>query len=63
LQEQVADFKQLPERWFRRRFDIFGTSHQVFHVMVVVAAFTYFKGMLQAFDYVHFHDNIACSRV
>ncbi|KAG4428631.1 hypothetical protein IFR05_015887 [Cadophora sp. M221] len=31
---------KIPERWCKRTFDIFGASHQVFHVMVVLAALT-----------------------
>jgi len=49
---------QFPERWFSEIFDIFGASHQIFHVMVVFAALTYTKGILQAFDFVHSHENL-----
>lgn len=52
---------KIPERWYRRSFDIFGASHQVFHVMVVFAALTYTKGILHAFDFAHSHDYIPCS--
>ncbi|RDW77169.1 hypothetical protein BP6252_05222 [Coleophoma cylindrospora] len=44
---------KFPERWCRRHFDLVGASHQVFHVLVVLAALVYMKGLLQAFDYVH----------
>ncbi|KAE9381687.1 hemolysin-III channel protein-like protein Izh2 [Stipitochalara longipes BDJ] len=49
---------KVPERWCRRRFDILGASHQIFHLMVVLAALTYTKGILQAFDFVHENDHI-----
>ncbi|ROT34788.1 HlyIII-domain-containing protein [Sodiomyces alkalinus F11] len=42
-----------PERSFPRRFDIWGSSHQIFHFFVVAAAATHFVGMGKAFDYHH----------
>jgi len=48
---------KMPERWCRRRFDILGASHQIFHLMVVLAALTYTQGILQAFDFVHEYDH------
>jgi adiponectin receptor len=47
----------VPERWYRRRFDILGASHQIFHLLVVLAALTYTKAILQAFDFVHGNDH------
>ncbi|KAF2454281.1 hemolysin-III related-domain-containing protein [Lineolata rhizophorae] len=44
---------KFPERWYPRRFDIFGSSHQILHVMVILAALAHAKGMLQSFDHVH----------
>ncbi|KAG4414154.1 hypothetical protein IFR04_012720 [Cadophora malorum] len=52
---------KIPERWCRQTFDIFGASHQIFHVMVVLAALTYTKGILQAFDFCHADGYIPCS--
>lgn len=46
---------QFPEKWFPRRFDLFGASHQIMHVMVVAAALAYTKAVLEAFDYLHEH--------
>jgi adiponectin receptor len=54
---ELADSNQIPERWCRRRFDILGASHQIFHLMVVLAALTYTQGILQAFDFVHENDH------
>lgn len=34
-------------------FDIFGHSHQIFHVMVVIAAFCHWKGLVQSYHYLH----------
>lgn len=49
---------KFPERWCRRKFDIIGASHQIFHVMVVLAALVYSKGILQAFDILHAHKHL-----
>ncbi|KAI0883072.1 hemolysin-III channel protein-like protein Izh2 [Annulohypoxylon maeteangense] len=56
----VAYAMKFPERWYPRVFDLFGASHQVMHVMVVFAALTYTKAMLQAFDF-HHEFSIACT--
>jgi len=34
---------QTPERFFPRRFDIFGASHQIFHIMIIVALAIHFR--------------------
>ncbi|KAI9734687.1 MAG: dolichol-P-mannose synthesis [Cirrosporium novae-zelandiae] len=44
---------RIPERWSPGSFDIWGSSHQIFHVLVVAAATTQLKGILQGFDYNH----------
>ncbi|PGH17788.1 hypothetical protein AJ79_00929 [Helicocarpus griseus UAMH5409] len=44
---------RVPERWHPGRFDILGSSHQIFHVLVVLAAISHLTGLLQAFDYRH----------
>lgn len=44
---------RVPERWLPGRFDILGSSHQVFHVLVVLAASAHLTGLLQAYDYRH----------
>jgi len=44
---------QFPERWFPRRFDCFGASHQLMHVFVLVAAVTYAVAVVKAFDFHH----------
>ena len=43
----------MPERWHPGRFDIWGSSHQIFHVLVVLAAATHLVGLLKAFDHEH----------
>ncbi|EGY22007.1 hypothetical protein VD0002_g8527 [Verticillium dahliae] len=42
-----------PERSYPKRFDIWGSSHQIFHLFVVMAAATHLYGMGRAFDYHH----------
>lgn len=44
---------RIPERWAPGRFDIVGSSHQIFHVLVLLAAGAHLKGLLVAFDHVH----------
>jgi adiponectin receptor len=39
---------RVPERWYPRRFDVWGSSHQVMHVLVVLGAGTYGMGVLRA---------------
>lgn len=42
-----------PERFWPGSFDIWGSSHQIFHVLVVMAAASHLYGLLKAFDYYH----------
>lgn len=44
---------RIPEKWYPARFDIWGASHQLFHILVLLAAATHFVGLLKAFDYDH----------
>ncbi|KAF2226321.1 hemolysin-III related-domain-containing protein [Elsinoe ampelina] len=44
---------RIPERWAPGRFDVWGSSHQIFHVLVVAAALAHLKGLLQAMNYRH----------
>ncbi|KAK0896367.1 hypothetical protein LTR02_011285 [Friedmanniomyces endolithicus] len=44
---------RVPERWFPGAFDLVGSSHQIFHVLVVLAATAHLVGLLKAFDYEH----------
>ncbi|KAK3348975.1 hemolysin-III channel protein-like protein Izh2 [Lasiosphaeria hispida] len=44
---------KFPEKWYPRRFDIFGASHQIMHVMILIAGFMYGFGVLAEFDYRH----------
>ncbi|KAK4445670.1 hemolysin-III channel protein Izh2 [Podospora aff. communis PSN243] len=42
-----------PERQNPGKFDIWGSSHQIFHVCVVLAAASHLYGMVKAFDFHH----------
>ncbi|KAJ5588646.1 hypothetical protein N7537_011324 [Penicillium hordei] len=44
---------RVPERLMPGKFDIVGSSHQIFHVLVVCAAVAHLTGLLKAFDYRH----------
>jgi len=44
---------RIPERWSPGSFDIWGNSHQIFHVLVLIAAGTHLTGLIKAFDYRH----------
>ncbi|KAH6616469.1 hemolysin-III related-domain-containing protein [Boeremia exigua] len=44
---------RIPEKWAPGRFDIWGSSHQIFHVLVVMAAASHLVGLVKAFDYAH----------
>ncbi|KAL5416863.1 hypothetical protein PMIN03_001928 [Paraphaeosphaeria minitans] len=44
---------RFPERVYPGRFDIWGSSHQVFHILVVLAAMSHLVGLVKAFDYEH----------
>jgi adiponectin receptor len=44
---------RFPERLKPGSFDIWGSSHQIFHVLVLLAAASHFVGLIKAFDYEH----------
>ena len=44
---------RIPERFAPGAFDLFGASHQIFHMLVLLAAAAHFKGLLVAFEYEH----------
>ena len=45
--------ERVPERLRPGQFDILGSSHQIFHVLVVLAALAHLKGLVIAFDFRH----------
>lgn len=42
-----------PEKAWPGSCDIFGSSHQIFHVLVLLGALSHFTGIAQAFEYNH----------
>ncbi|KAF1987280.1 HlyIII-domain-containing protein [Aulographum hederae CBS 113979] len=44
---------RVPERFSPGRFDIWGSSHQIFHVLVLLAAAAHFTGLVKAFERKH----------
>ena len=42
---------RIPERWYPTTFDIFGSSHQIMHLLVICGAVSHAVGLLKAFDY------------
>jgi adiponectin receptor len=57
---------RIPERWYHRRFNIYGSSHQIMHVLVVCGAFSDTIGLVKAFDYwqgLRAMEGGACARI
>ncbi len=44
---------RVPERVWPGKFDLFLSSHQIFHVLVIVAAAVHLKGLMIAFHAKH----------
>ncbi|TPX66970.1 hypothetical protein SpCBS45565_g04143 [Spizellomyces sp. 'palustris'] len=51
---------RIPERWYPGRFDIWGHSHQIFHILVVSAATVHYFGVMSDFRFWH-AENPHCS--
>ncbi|CAL3963564.1 hypothetical protein PZA11_001146 [Diplocarpon coronariae] len=49
-----------PERSWPGSFDIWGSSHQLFHVLVIMAASSHLYGLLKAFDFHHGVPGVTC---
>jgi adiponectin receptor len=54
---------RVPEKWSPGTYDIWGSSHQIFHVLVVVAATAHLIGLVKAFDYEHRYRHSIIARV
>lgn len=50
---------RFPERLYPRRFNVFGSSHQIFHVYTVAAALVHLLGLKNAA--VHTRDYARCA--
>ncbi|KAL7268933.1 hypothetical protein RUND412_008421 [Rhizina undulata] len=51
---------RMPERWTPGKYDLYGSSHQIFHFLVVAAACSHLVGLVKAFDYLHGIDGGVC---
>ena len=47
---------KVPEKWYPRRYDFFGSSHQVLHIMVILAGLAHMVGLFRAFEFLHNHN-------
>ena len=45
--------KWIPEKRYPRKYDIVGSSHQILHIMVILAGLVHMDGLLRAFRYSH----------
>ncbi|GAA5922977.1 hemolysin III family protein [Sporobolomyces koalae] len=45
--------ERIPERFAPGRFDLVGSSHQIFHVMILLAAWSHWTGIVEGFRYHH----------
>ena len=46
---------RFPERYFKRTFDIFGSSHQLFHFFILAAAFLHIWASFRVFHERHLY--------
>ncbi|CAG8649918.1 1805_t:CDS:2, partial [Racocetra persica] len=44
---------RIPEKWYPGKFDIYGSSHQIFHLFVLAAALVHYYGVMQSMMYWH----------
>ena len=42
-----------PESWMPEKFDIWGASHQIFRLLVVLSAATHIWSILSVYDWVY----------
>ena len=42
---------RIPERWWPKVFDVFGSSHQIMHVLVMFGALSHSIGLIKACNY------------
>lgn len=43
----------VPERWWPRKFDYIGASHQLFHIFVLAGAWLHWLGVRQSYSFWH----------
>lgn len=42
---------RIPERWYPKRFDVYGASHQIMHILVACGAMSHAIGLTSAAKY------------
>lgn len=47
---------RIPERFYREFFNIILSSHQIFHVCTIIAAYIYYTALIELYDYYNSHD-------
>ena len=52
---------RIPEKWYPGRFDVVGSSHQIFHVFVVAAALVHWTGLIKAAE--HSQTRLVCEDI
>lgn len=50
---------RVPERWFPGRFDIWGHSHQIWHIFVVLGIIVHTFGVVRQYEWWHLN-NLDC---
>ncbi|GAA5860768.1 hypothetical protein JCM5353_003115 [Sporobolomyces roseus] len=55
--------ERTPERFSPGRFDFFGSSHQIFHILICLAAWSHFTCITEGFRYHHGERNGLCVRL
>ncbi|KAH7021004.1 hemolysin-III related-domain-containing protein [Microdochium trichocladiopsis] len=51
---------KVPEKWKPGYFDIWGSSHQIFHACVLIGAWCHLNGVVKAFKYNHDPQTMRC---
>lgn len=59
--ESVHSAERIPERFYPGKFDIYGNSHQIFHVACLLAALAHYVAICHAHDYHHYVSPSSCS--
>lgn len=44
---------RIPEKWRPGAFDLWGQSHQIFHILIAVGLTIHFSAFAKAFNYEH----------
>ncbi len=42
---------QIPERWWPGTFDLWFSSHQIWHLMIIAAVLTHYLGVIHMYEW------------